>query len=38
MQMMVAVFDFPDKPGPAGHVPEFAVDWVRERARATTAG
>ena len=29
MQMMVAVFDFPDKPGPADHVPEFAVDWVR---------
>ena len=29
MQMMVAVFDFPDKPGPADHVPEFAVDLVR---------
>jgi Glycosyl hydrolases family 16 len=31
MQMMVAVFDFPAKPGPADHVPEFAVDWVRGR-------
>jgi hypothetical protein len=31
MQMMVAVFDFPDKPGPADHVPEFAVDWIRAR-------
>ena len=29
MQMMIAVFDFPDKPGPGDHVPEFAVDWVR---------
>jgi hypothetical protein len=29
MQMMVAVFDFPDKPGPADHVPELAVDSVR---------
>jgi hypothetical protein len=29
MQMMVAVFDFPDKPGPADHVPELAVDWIR---------
>jgi hypothetical protein len=29
MQMMVAVFDFPDKPGPADHVPEFAIDSVR---------
>jgi hypothetical protein len=29
MQMMVAVFDFPDKPGPADHVPEFAIDFVR---------
>ena len=29
MQMMVAVFDFPDKPGPADHVPTLAVDWVR---------
>ena len=39
MQMMVAVFDFPDKPGPAGHVPEFAVDWVRGHERtSTTAG
>jgi hypothetical protein len=31
MQMMVAVFDFPDKPGPADHVPQLAVDWVRGR-------
>ncbi len=31
MQMMVAVFDFPDKPGPADHVPELAVDWIRGR-------
>jgi hypothetical protein len=29
MQMMVAVFDFPDKPGPADHVPLLAVDFVR---------
>jgi len=29
MQMIVAVFDFPDKEGPAGHVPELAVDFVR---------
>jgi hypothetical protein len=28
MQMMVAVFDFPDKPGP-DHVPLFALDYVR---------
>ena len=31
MQMMVAVFDFPDKAdtAPRDHVPELAVDWVR---------
>jgi hypothetical protein len=29
MQMMVAVFDFPERPGPDGHVPVLAVDWVR---------
>jgi hypothetical protein len=29
MQFMVAVFDFPFKPGPADHVPLFAVDRVR---------
>jgi beta-glucanase (GH16 family) len=29
MQMMIGVFDFPSKDGPAGHVPELAVDWVR---------
>jgi hypothetical protein len=29
MQRMVAVFDFPEKDGPAGHVPELAVDLVR---------
>jgi hypothetical protein len=31
MQMMVAVFDFPEKAAsaPAGHVPVLAVDWVR---------
>jgi Glycosyl hydrolases family 16 len=30
MQMMIAVFDFPDRAGeaPAGHVPELAVDRV----------
>jgi len=28
MQMMVAVFDFPDKGGPE-HVPLLAVDYVR---------
>ena len=34
MQMMVAVFDFPDKDGASAHsehVPELAVDWVRGR-------
>jgi Glycosyl hydrolases family 16 len=34
MQMMVAVFDFPDRPDSAAHanhVPELAVDWVRGR-------
>ena len=33
MQMMVAVFDFPEKAGAdqdQAHVPELAVDWVRE--------
>jgi hypothetical protein len=31
MQMMVALFDFPDKAdaAPADHVPEFAIDYVR---------
>ena len=31
MQMMVAVFDFPEKAAsaPDGHVPVLAVDWVR---------
>jgi len=29
MQFMVAVFDFPSKPGPSDHVPLFAVDRVR---------
>jgi hypothetical protein len=36
MQMMVAVFDFPDKAASApqrDHVPELAVDWVRGRSR-----
>jgi len=28
MQFMVAVFDFPQKPGPADHVPLFAIDRV----------
>jgi hypothetical protein len=28
MQIMVAVFDFPDRPGPADHVPGLAVDYV----------
>jgi hypothetical protein len=32
MQMMVAVFDFPDRAGPADHVPLLAVDHVRELA------
>ena len=38
MQMMVAVFDFPDKAelAPPGHVPELAVDWVRGGARCRT--
>jgi Glycosyl hydrolases family 16 len=29
LQLMVAVFDFPEKPGPPEHVPMLAVDWVR---------
>jgi hypothetical protein len=29
MQMMIGVFDFPEKPGPADHVPMVAVDSVR---------
>ena len=29
LQVMVAVFDFPDKAGPDDHVPLLAVDWVR---------
>ncbi len=29
LQMMVAVFDFPQQAGPAGHVPQLAVDRVR---------
>jgi Glycosyl hydrolases family 16 len=29
VQMMVAVFDFPTKAGPADHVPELGVDYVR---------
>jgi hypothetical protein len=29
MQFMVAVFDFPAKPGPSDHVPLFALDRVR---------
>ena len=29
MQFMVAVFDFPSKPGPAGHEPQFAIDRIR---------
>jgi hypothetical protein len=31
MQMMVAVFDFLGKPGPADRVPQLAVDWIRGR-------
>ena len=33
LQMMVAVFHFPDKAtaAPAQHVPELAVDWIRSR-------
>jgi hypothetical protein len=39
MQMMVAVFDFPDKAAsaPPDHVPELALDYVRGRASALTA-
>jgi Glycosyl hydrolases family 16 len=29
MQLMLAVFDFPEKAGPDDHVPQFAVDHVR---------
>ena len=28
LQLMVAVFDFPSKPGPADHVPLLAVDRI----------
>jgi hypothetical protein len=28
LQAMIAVFDFPEKPGPE-HVPLLAVDWIR---------
>ena len=33
LQIILAVFDFPDKAtaAPAHHVPELAVDWVRGR-------
>jgi hypothetical protein len=31
MQMIVALFDFPAKDGPADHVPELVVDFVRGR-------
>ena len=34
MQMMVAVFEFPEKAPATGHVPEFAVDYVSSRSRA----
>jgi hypothetical protein len=36
MQFMVAVFDFPERPGPAGHVPLLAIDRVSAGGR--TAG
>jgi len=29
MQLMVAVFDFPEKAGPPDHTPLLAVDWVK---------
>jgi hypothetical protein len=29
MQLMLAVFDFPDWPGPADHTPEFIIDHLR---------
>ena len=29
LQMMVAVFDFPERAGPSDHVPMLAVDWIR---------
>ena len=29
LQMMIAVFDFPEKPGPPDHVPMLAVDFVK---------
>jgi glycosyl hydrolase family 16 len=35
MQMMIAVFDFPEKP-PSDRVPELAVDYVRGRATPPT--
>jgi hypothetical protein len=35
MQMMVAVFDFPDKAPHADHVPELAVDYVRGVSRSS---
>jgi hypothetical protein len=30
MQVMLAVFDFPDWNGPSGHVPRLIVDWISE--------
>jgi len=33
MQMMIGVFDFPAKAGPSEHVPELALDWVRQSGR-----
>ena len=38
LQLMVAVFDFPQKPGPADHVPLLAVDRVRADHRGSGAG
>jgi Glycosyl hydrolases family 16 len=29
LQMMIGVFDFPEKAGPADHVPLLALDWVK---------
>ena len=38
LQFMVAVFDFPQKPGPADHVPLLAVDRIRVDQRGIGAG
>jgi hypothetical protein len=37
MQLMLAVFDFPDWDGPADHTPEFVIDHIRGRSLQETS-